>query len=137
VPYLSGQYLIDPAGPNFHYVWPAAIFFPLCAMLATCYAYFTAEANSKRAPITRMAQRVQGIAWAIAVVGLAIIGLRKGDAAIPFVQSRLAMYIVALCFVGLAGYVVWWVRFELPKLNAAYEATLLRRHYQPRSRRRR
>ena len=74
MPYLSGQYLIDPAGPNFHYVWPAAIFFPLCAMLATCYAYFTAEANNKRAPITRMAQRVQGIAWAIAVVGLAMAG---------------------------------------------------------------
>jgi hypothetical protein len=136
VSYLSTQYLLNPAG-TFHYVWPAIIFFPLCAMLATCYAYFIGEANNKRAPITRMANRVQGIAWTIAVIGLAVIALRWGEASIPFVNARLPMYIVAFAFVVLALYAVWFVRVRLPKLNAAYEATLLRRQYQPRSRRRR
>ena len=134
--YLSTQYLLSPAG-GFHHVWPAVIFFPLCAMLATGYAYFTGEANNKRAPITRMASRVQGIAWTIARIGLALIALRWGEASIPFVNARLPMYVAALAFVVLALYVVWFIRVQLPKLNAAYEATLLRRQYQPRSRRRR
>ena len=135
--YLSGQYLIDPAGPSFHFVWPAVIFFVLCAMLATTCTYFVAETNNKRAPITRMVRRVQGFAWTIAVIGLILIGFRVGDARLPLVGSRLVLYIVALGFVALVAYVLLFLRVQLPKLNAEYESRLLRRQYQPRSRRRR
>jgi vacuolar-type H+-ATPase subunit I/STV1 len=137
VSYLSGQYLLDPAGPTFHFVWPALVFFLLMGMAGTTYAYFVGETNNKRAPITRMASRVQTIGWTIAVIGLILIGFRVGDAHIPLVGSRLALYIVALGYVALAIYAAWFIRVVLPRKNAAYEQTLLRRQYQPRSRRRR
>ena len=135
--YLSGQYLIDPAGQSFHFILPAVIFFVLCAMLATTWTYFVAATNNKRAPIARMARRVQGIAWTIAIIGLILIGFRWGGAALPLVRSRLVLYIVALGFVALGAYVLLFLRLQLPKLNADYESRLLRRQYQPRSRRRR
>jgi vacuolar-type H+-ATPase subunit I/STV1 len=134
---LSGQYLIDPAGPSFHFVWPAVLFFILMGMAATTYCYFVSETNNKRAPITRMAQRAQSIAWVVAVVGLALIGFRVGDAHIPIVGSRLVLYIAALGFVALAVYVAWFLRYVRPAKDAAYQQTLLRRQYQPRSRRKR
>jgi len=137
VRYLSGQYLIDPAGPSFHFVWPAVLFFVLMAMAGTTYCYFVAETNNKRAPITRLSQRVQTIGWTLTVVGLILIGFRVGDARIPLVGSRLVLYIVALADVALLGYVLWWIRYVLPKKNAAYQERLLRRQYQPRARRRR
>jgi hypothetical protein len=137
VGYLSGQYLIDPAGPNFRFVWPAVLFFVLMPMLGSIYCYLVEETNHKRAPITRMARRIQTIAWTLAVVGLVLIGFRVGDARIPIVASRVVLYLVALGFIALAGYVLWFMRFVLPEKNAAYEQTQLRRQYQPRSRRRR
>jgi len=137
VRFLSGQYLIDPAGPNFHFVWPAVLFFVLMGVLSTTYTYFVAETNNKRAPITRMASRVQTIAWTLAVLGLILIGFRVGDARIPVVGSRIVLYLVALGFLALLGYVVWFLYSVLPQKNAAYERMLLRRQYQPRSRRRR
>jgi TRAP-type C4-dicarboxylate transport system permease large subunit len=137
VRYLSGQYLIDPAGPSFHFVWPAILFFVLMAMVGTTYCYFVSETNNKRAPITRMSQKVQTIGWTLAVVGLILIGFRVGDAQLPLVGSRLVLYIVALGFVALLAYVLWWMRVVLPQKNAAYEERLLRRQYQPRARRRR
>ena len=109
----------------------------LMGMIGTTYAYFVGETNNKRAPVTRMASRVQTIGWTIAVVGLILIGFRVGDAHIPLVGARLALYIVALAYLGLAAYVVWFVRVVLPRKNAAYEQTLLKRQYQPRTRRRR
>lgn len=129
--------MIDPAGPSFHFVWPAVLFFVLMAMVGTTYCYFVSETNNKRAPITRMSQKVQTVGWTLAVVGLILIGFRVGDAQIPLVGSRLVLYIVALGFVGLLGYVLWWRRIVLPRKNAAYEERLLRRQYQPRTRRRR
>jgi vacuolar-type H+-ATPase subunit I/STV1 len=137
VGYLSPQYLIHPGGPNFHFVWPAVLFFLLMGMLATTYAYFVEETNNKRAPMTRMARRVQSICWTLAVIGLILIGFRVGDARIPLVGSRLLLYIVALGFVGALAYVLYFLRFVLPQKNAAYELTLLRRQYQPRTKRRR
>jgi TRAP-type C4-dicarboxylate transport system permease large subunit len=137
VRYLSGQYLIDPAGPSFHFVWPAILFFVLMAMVGTTYCYFVSETNNKRAPITRMSQKVQTIGWTLAVVGLILIGFRVGDAQLPLVGSRLVLYIVALGFVALLAYVLWWMRVVLPQENVAYEERLLRRQYQPRARRRR
>jgi TRAP-type C4-dicarboxylate transport system permease large subunit len=137
VRYLSGQYLIDPAGPSFHFVWPAILFFVLMAMVGTTYCYFVSETNNKRAPITRMSQKVQTIGWTLAVVGLILIGFRVGDAQLPLVGSRLVLYIVALGFVALLAYVLWWMRVVLPQKNAAYEERLLRLQYQPRARRRR
>ena len=134
--FLSGQYLIDAAGPNFHFVWPAVIFFLLMGMLSTTYSYFVGETNNKRAPITRMAARVQSIAWTLAVIGLVLIGFRVGDARIPVVGSRIVLYVVALGFAALAAYVLWFAYRVLPEKNAAYERTLLKRAYQPRSRRR-
>ena len=106
-------------------------------MLASSYAYFVGELNNKRAPITRMAGRVQGIAWTVAIIGVLLIGFRVGDAQIPLIGSRLVLYLVALCFLGLVLYVGWWLRYELPRRNAAYEATRLKRQYLPRSKRRR
>ena len=135
--YLSGQYLIDPAGPTFHFVLPAILFFVLMAMIGTTYCYAVSETNNKRAPVTRMSQRVQTIGWTLTVIGLILIGFRWGDARIPLVGSRLVLYIVALGFVALLGYVLWWMRCVLPQKNAAYEERLLRRQYQPRARRRR
>lgn len=137
VGYLSGQYLIDPAGPAFRFVWSAVLFFPLMAMLGSLYCYFVEETSHKRAPITRMARKVQTIGWTLAVAGLILIGFRVGDARIPLVASRLVLYLVALGFMALAVYVLWFLRFVLPEKNAAYEQTLLRRQYQPRARRRR
>jgi vacuolar-type H+-ATPase subunit I/STV1 len=137
VSYLSGHYLLDPAGTNFRFLWPAVLFFLLMGMAATLYSYFVYETNNKRAPITRMSQRVQGIAWTLAVVGLILIGFRKGDAQIPLVGSRLILYLVALGFLALLAYVLWWLRVVLPQKNAAYQERLLRRQYQPRARRRR
>lgn len=135
--YLSKSYLIDSAGPDFHYVWPAVIFFLLMGMLATTYAYPVEQQNNKRAPLTRMARKVQTWAWTLAVVGLVLIAFRVADARIPFAESRLLLYLVSLGFLVLLGYVVWFLRFVLPDKNAAYEANLLRRQYAPRSRRRR
>ena len=135
--YLSGQYLLGPAGPSFHFVWPAVLFFVLMAMAGTTYCYFVSESNNKRAPITRMSQRVQTIGWTLTVIGLILIGFRVGDAQIPLVESRLVLYIIALGFLALLGYVLWWMRVVLPRKNAAYEERLLRRQYQPRARRRR
>lgn len=135
--FFSRQYLIDPPGPSFHYVWPAVVFFLLMGMLATTYAYYVGETNNKRAPVTRTAQRVQAIAWTLAVVGLLLIGFRVGDARIPLVESRLLLYLVALGYVALLAYVVWFLRVVLPAKNAAYEQTLLRRQYHPRARARR
>lgn len=134
--YLSGQYLLNPAGPRFHFLWPAVLFFILMGLAAMTYSYFVEETNNKRAPISRMARRVQSVAWTIAVVGLILIGFRMGDAQIPVLESRLALYVVALGFVALLVYVLCFLRFTLPKRNAAYETTLLRRQYQPRRRRR-
>jgi len=135
VKYLSGQYLLDPApgGSSFHYLWPALLFFVLMGMLASTYAYYVGETNNKRAPITRMSQRVQGIAWTLAILGLLVIGCRWGDASIPVVRSRLLTYILALGFLALLGYVLWFLQVVLPRKNAAYEQTLLRRQYHPRS----
>lgn len=135
--YLSGQYLLGPAGPNFHFLWPALLYFVFMAMAATTYCYVVSETNNKRAPITRMSQRVQTIGWTLAIVGLILIGFRWGDAHIPIVGTRLVLYIVALGFVALLAYVLWWMRFVLPQKNAAYQERLLRRQYQPRARRRR
>jgi hypothetical protein len=137
VRFLTSQYLIDPAGPNFHFVWPAVLFFILMGMVGSTYCYFVEESNHKRAPITRMARRVQTAGWTLAVCGLILIGFRVGDARIPFVASRLVLYLVALGFAALGAYAVWFIRFVLPEKNAAYEQSLLRRQYQPRSRRRR
>lgn len=106
-------------------------------MAATTYCYVVSETNNKRAPITRMSQRVQTIGWTLAIVGLILIGFRWGDAHIPIVGTRLVLYIVALGFVALLAYVLWWMRFVLPQKNAAYQERLLRRQYQPRARRRR
>lgn len=135
--YLTGQYLINPAGPNFHFVWPAVLFFLVMPMIGSTYCYLVEETNHKRAPVTRMARKVQAIGWTLAVIGLILIGFRVGDARIPVVASRLVLYLVALGFVAVAAYVLWFLRFVLPEKNAAYEQTLLRRQYQPRSRRRR
>ncbi|HLY67355.1 MAG TPA: hypothetical protein VKU60_17590 [Chloroflexota bacterium] len=135
--FLSGQYLIDPAGPIFHFVWPALLFFLLLAMVGTTFCYFVEETNNKRAPITRMAQRVQAFGWTLAVIGLILIGFRVGDARIPLVGSRIVLYADAFGFVVLAGYVLWFLKFVLPQKNAAYEERLLKRQYQPRARRRR
>jgi hypothetical protein len=137
VRYLTGQYLIDPAGPNFHFVWPAVLFFILMPIIGSVYSYLVEETNHKRAPITRMARKVQTAGWSLGIIGLSLIGFRVGDARIPVVASRLVLYLVALGFVALAIYVLWFLRFVLPEKNAAYEQTLLRRQYQPRSRRRR
>ncbi|HEX6511309.1 MAG TPA: hypothetical protein VF157_03355 [Chloroflexota bacterium] len=133
--FFSRQYLLDAAGPNFHFVWPAVLFFLLMGVLATTYCYFVGETNNRRAPVTRMADRVQAISWTLAVIGLILIGFREGDAHIPVVQSRLLLFLVALGFVALAGYAAWWTRTVLPEKNAAYEQRLLRRQYQPRRRR--
>ncbi len=135
--FLSVQYLIDPAGPKFHFVWPAVLFFLLMGMVATTAAYFVAETNNRRAPLTRMVRRVQTIAWTLAVIGLILIGFRVGDASIPVVGSRIVLYVVALGFIALAAYVAWFVYRVLPEKNAAYERMQLRRAYHPRSRRRR
>lgn len=135
--YLTTQYLIDPAGPNFHFVWPAVLFFALMAMAGSSYCYLVEETNHKRAPITRMARKVQTAGWTLALLGIVLIAFRVGDARIPVVSSRLVLYVVALGFVAVAAYVLWFLRFVLPQKNAAYEQTLLRRQYQPRSRRRR
>jgi len=137
VRYLSGQYLIDPAGPSFHFVWPAVLFFVLMGMAGSTYCYFVEETNNKRAPITRMARRVQAIGWTLTVIGLVLIGFRVGDARLPLVGSRIVLYVVALGFVAVLGYVLWFLQVVLPEKNAAYEQSLLRRQYQPRSRRRR
>jgi vacuolar-type H+-ATPase subunit I/STV1 len=137
VRYLSGHYLFDPAGPSFHFVWPAVIFFILMGMVGTTYCYLVSETNNKRAPITRMSQRIQAIAWTLTVIGLILIGFRVGDAQIPVVESRVILYIAAVGFLALLVYVLWWMRFVLPRKNAAYEERLLRRQYQPRARRRR
>ncbi len=133
--FLSGQYLLDPApgGSAYHYIWPALLFFVLMGMLASTYAYYVGETNNKRAPITRMSQRVQGIAWTLAVVGLVVIGFRWGEAAIPLVRSRLLLYLVGLGYVALLGYLIYFLRVVLPQKNAAYEQTLLRRQYHPRA----
>ena len=134
--YLSADYLLQPASGDFRFLWPALVFFVLCPLIATCYGYFVDQTNNKRAPVTRMAQRVTGIAWVMGVIGLVLVLFRWGDAHIPLVGSRLLMYLAALAFAVLLAYVLWFLRYELPKRNAAYESTLLRRQYQPRSRRR-
>jgi len=136
VKFLSGQHLVDPAGPGFHFVWPAVVFFVLMGMAATTYCYIVSETNNRRAPITRMAQRVQTIAWILAVIGLLLIGLRVGDAHIPVLEARLVLYLVVLAYVALAAYLIWFLARVLPAKNAAYQQTLLRRQYQPRARRR-
>ncbi len=137
--YLSGQYLLDPApgDAGFHFVIPAILFFLLMGMVGTTYCYVVSETNNKRAPLTRMAQRVQTIGWILAFVGLVLIGMRWGGAQIPVVRSRLVLYLAGLGFVALAVYVAWFLVRVLPAKNAAYQQTLLRRQYQPRSRRRR
>lgn len=135
--YLSGQYLLGPAGPTFHFLWPALLFFVTMGMVASTYCYVVSESNNKRAPITRMSQRVQAIGWTLAIVGLILIGFRWGDAQIPVVGTRLVLYLVALGFVALLAYVLGWMRFVLPQKNAAYQERLLRRQYQPRARRKR
>lgn len=134
--YLSGHYLFDPAGA-FHFALPAVVFFVLMGMVGTLYCYCVSEVNNKRAPITRMSQRIQATGWIITVIGLILIGCRWGGAQIPLVQSRIMLYIAGLGFVALFAYVLWWLRFVLPAKNAAYQERLLRRQYQPRARRRR
>ena len=135
--YLSGDYLLGSAGGYFRYIVPAIIFFPMMAMAGTLFAYYIGQVNNKRAPITRMANRVQTIGWTIAIIGLVIVAFRWGDAHIPLVSTRLAMYVAALAFAVLAGYVVYFIRVVLPQKDAAYQQTQLRRQYQPRARRRR
>ncbi len=133
--YLSGAYLLSPAAPQFRFVWPAVLFFLTMAMLSTTLAYLVEQQNYKRAPITRKVGQIRTWAWSIAIVGLVLIGFRVGGAAIPWIESRLLLYLVALCYLGLAGYLAYFLRYVLPKKNEAYEATRLRRQYQPRRRR--
>ncbi|MDE3074083.1 MAG: hypothetical protein KGJ86_01525 [Chloroflexota bacterium] len=135
--YFSRQYLLDPAGPRFHYVWPWLILFVFMGMLATTYAYWVAEEHHKRAPITRMSRRIRSIAWSVALVGLALIGLRVGDAQLPIVQSRLVLYLLALSYAGLAAFLAYYVSVVVPRLDAAHQVAMLRRQYIPRSKRRR
>jgi hypothetical protein len=132
VKFFSGQYLLDPAGPSFHYVWPALLFFLLMGMIGTTYAYYVGETNNKRAPITRMSQRIQAVAWTLTVVGLLLIGFRIGDARIPLVGSRLILFLAGLGYVAVLGYLVYFLRVVLPRKDAAYQQTLLRRQYHPR-----
>ncbi len=123
------QYLLDPAGPGFRFAWTWVALFLLMGMLATVYSYAVQQTNHKLAPITRMSKRVRSIAWTIVAIGLVVVGMRAGEAQLPLVQSRLLLYLLALSFLGLAGYVVYFMRRVLPKHNAAYEQSLIRRQY--------
>ncbi|MHB8619164.1 MAG: hypothetical protein ACYDAG_06275 [Chloroflexota bacterium] len=134
--YLSFQYLFGPAGPNFRFVWPAVLFFLFLAMASTTYAYYVGEVNNKRAPLTRTSRRVRTAAWIITLIGLILIGFREGNASIPLAESRFPLYVTAFAYVVLGGYLTYFLRVVLPKKNAAYEMTLLRRQYMPRRRRR-
>jgi hypothetical protein len=133
VDFLSVQYLLTPAGPNFHFVWPALLFFVLMGFLGSTFCYYIGETNNKRAPLTRTAQRVQGLAWTLTAIGLLLIGFRVGDARIPLVGSRLVLYLVGLGYLAVLGYLIWFLQVVLPQKNAAYEQTLLRRQYHPRA----
>ncbi|MBI2909421.1 MAG: hypothetical protein HYX92_17385 [Chloroflexi bacterium] len=126
---LSHWFDADPGFPSGYYLVLAAIYVAILAASVYGYLVYTRKTFSEHRFKKRVAEGVSLWAGAVAIVALALFALRFAQ--VPYGSTRILVYLTLLTSVGLAGFLVFYMKRLYPGRLEAYEARLLKARYAP------